>query len=51
MFTENRSAGQKRQKEVDELDLESKDLQIRVEQEPPDLLRQVIIYVLDKVVG
>ena len=36
---------------TDEPVQESEDLQIRVEQERPDLFRQVILYVLDKVGG
>ena len=48
MLTESRSAGQR---VADEPAPESEDLQIRVEQERPDLFRQVILYVLDKVGG
>ena len=51
MLTENLSAGHARQQVTDEPVQESEDLQIRVEQERPDLFRQVILYVLDKVGG
>ena len=51
MLIENRSAGHAFQQVTDEPVQESEDLQIRVEQERPDLFRQVILYVLDKVGG
>ena len=51
MLTENLSAGHARRQVTDEPVQESEDLQIRVEQERPDLFRQVILYVLDKVGG
>ena len=51
MLTEKRSTGRARRQVTEEAVLESEDLQIRVEEERPDVFRQVILYVLDRVEG
>ena len=51
MLTEKRSTGRARRQVTDEAVQESEDLQIRVEEERPDVFRQVILYVLDRVEG
>ena len=49
MLTEKRSTGRARRQVTEEAVQESEDLQIRVEEERPDVFRQVILYVLDRV--
>ena len=51
MLTEKRSAGHARRQVIDEAAPESEDLLIRIEEERPDVFRQVILYVLDRVGG
>jgi len=51
MLTEKRSTGRARRQVTEEAVLESEELQIRVEEERPDVFRQVILYVLDSVEG
>ena len=51
MLTEERSAGPARRQVIDEAAPESEDLLIRIEEERPDVFRQVILYVLDRVGG
>ena len=51
MLTKKPSVGHARRQVKDETALESEDLQIRVEEERPDVFRQVILYVLDRVEG
>ncbi len=51
MLTEGRATGHARRKVIDEAAPESADLLIRVEEERPDVFRQVILYVLDRVGG
>jgi len=51
MLTEKRFTGRARRQVTEEAVLESEDLQIRVEEERPDVFRQVILYVLDRVEG
>ncbi|MDE0338183.1 MAG: Panacea domain-containing protein [Caldilineaceae bacterium] len=51
MLTEKRSTGSARRKVTEEAVLESEELQIRVEEERPDLFEQVILYVLDGIEG
>ena len=49
MLTEKRSAGHARRQVINEATPESEDLLIRIEEERPDVFRQVILYVLDRV--
>ena len=49
MLTERRSTGHARRQVISEAVPESEDLRIRIEEERPDVFRQVILYVLDKV--
>lgn len=51
MLTEKRSAGHARRQAIDEAAPESEDHQIRIEEERPDVFRQVILYVLDRAGG
>ncbi|MDE0633306.1 MAG: DUF4065 domain-containing protein [Caldilineaceae bacterium SB0665_bin_25] len=51
MLTEKRSSDRARRQVTEEAVQESEDLQIRVEEERPDVFRQVILYVLDRVEG
>lgn len=51
MLTEKRSTDRARRQVTEEAVQESEDLQIRVEKERPDVFRQVILYVLDRVEG
>ena len=51
MLTEKRSAGHARRQVINEATPESEDLLIRIEEERPDVFRQVILYVLDRVGG
>jgi len=51
MLTEKRSTDRARRNVTEEAVLENKELQIRVEEERPDLFEQVILYVLDRVEG
>ncbi len=51
MLTEGRATGHARRNVIDEAAPESADLLIRVEEERPDVFRQVILYVLDRVGG
>ena len=51
MLTEKRSTGRAGRQVTDEAVQESEDLQVRVEEERPDVFRQVILYVLDRVEG
>ena len=49
MLPENLSIGYKPQRTAEQSAQENENLQIRVEEERPDIFRQVILYVLDKV--
>ena len=49
MLTEKRSTGRARRQVTEEAVQESEELQIRVAEERPDVFRQVILYVLDRV--
>ena len=51
MLTEERATGPARRQVIDEAAPESEDLLIRIEEERPDVFRQVILYVLDRVGG
>ena len=51
MLTEKRSTDRARRNVNEEAVLENEELQIRVEEERPDLFEQVILYVLDRVEG
>ena len=51
MLTEKRSTGRAHRQVTEEAVQESEELQIRVEEERPDVFRQVILYVLDRVEG
>lgn len=51
MLTEKRSTDRARRQVTEEAVQESEYLQIRVEKERPDVFRQVILYVLDRVEG
>ena len=51
MLTEERATGHARRQVIDEATPENEDLLIRVEEERPDVFRQVILYVLDRVGG
>ncbi|MYC93948.1 MAG: DUF4065 domain-containing protein [Caldilineaceae bacterium SB0661_bin_32] len=51
MLTEKRSTDRASRQVTEEAVQESENLQIRVEEERPDVFRQVILYVLDRVEG
>ena len=51
MLTEKRSTDHARRQVTEEAVQKSEELQIRVEEERPDVFRQVILYVLDRVEG